>query len=201
MTLHSEDRAMARRLIRGDRRAFDRFFRDNFPRLFRFAIARLHGDEQATAEVVLKSLNKAISKLDQYRGEAAMFTWLCAICRNDIVDHLRAIGRYREHIVLVEDSPEVQAVVDSLAAGVSMSPEANQNRRDALRLIQVALDQLPPSYGDALEWKYIEGFSVAEIAERLCVGREAAQSLLARAKRAFRETYSALTAQGAETLP
>jgi RNA polymerase sigma-70 factor (ECF subfamily) len=64
---------------------------------------------------------------------------------------------------------------------------------ETTRLIQVALDQLPTHYGDALEWKYVYGFSVDEIAEKLGIGFEAAQSLLARAKRAFQEIYGALT--------
>jgi RNA polymerase sigma-70 factor (ECF subfamily) len=59
---------------------------------------------------------------------------------------------------------------------------------------------LPPRYGDALEWKYIEGYSAEEIARRLNVGVDAANSLLARAKRAFREVYGALeAARGAST--
>jgi RNA polymerase sigma-70 factor (ECF subfamily) len=59
-------------------------------------------------------------------------------------------------------------------------------------LIHVALDNIPAHYGNALEWKYIEGHSVKEIASRLDLSPEAAQSLLARAKRAFRDVYSTL---------
>jgi DNA-directed RNA polymerase specialized sigma24 family protein len=46
----------------------------------------------------------------------------------------------------------------------------------------VALDRLPAHYGNALEWKYVYGFSVEEIAAKLGVGLDAAQSV-ARAKR------------------
>ena len=53
--------------------------------------------------------------------------------------------------------------------------------------MRTVLDRLPASYGDALEWKYIEGQSVEAIGERLGIGTTAAQSLLARARRAFRE--------------
>ena len=107
-------------------------------------------------------------------------------------DWLRKHGRYREHIVFTEDFPEVQAVVDSFAAPLGDGPEASFERVESIRLIQVALDRLPPKYGDVLEWKYIEGHSVKEIARRLQVGQEAAQSLIARAKRAFAEVYEAL---------
>ena len=74
-----------------------------------------------------------------------------------------------------------------------MSPERHYRRVELLRLIQVALDKLPPRYGDVLEWKYIEGHSVKEISKRLNMGDEATQSLLARAKRAFADVYSSLT--------
>jgi RNA polymerase sigma-70 factor (ECF subfamily) len=57
----------------------------------------------------------------------------------------------------------------------------------------VTLDCLPPWYGDALEWKYIHGLSVKEIAERLNLGSKAAESLLTRARKAFREGFAALT--------
>ena len=63
----------------------------------------------------------------------------------------------------------------------------------SFRLIQVALDRLPARYGDVLEWKYVEGHSVKEIARRLDIGTEATQSLLARAKRAFADVYNSLT--------
>jgi RNA polymerase sigma-70 factor (ECF subfamily) len=52
---------------------------------------------------------------------------------------------------------------------------------------------LPAHYGNALEWKYVYGFSVEEIAAKLGVGIDAAQSVLARAKRAFHEVYGTLT--------
>jgi RNA polymerase sigma-70 factor (ECF subfamily) len=122
-----------------------------------------------------------------------LFTWLCAICRNEINDWFRQQGRYRDHIVLVEDFPEVQAAVDSFQAPVEDSPERHYQRVEVMRLIQVALDRLPANYGNVLEWKYVEGHSVKEISARLEIGTEATQSLLARAKRAFADVYSSLT--------
>jgi RNA polymerase sigma factor (sigma-70 family) len=94
---------------------------------------------------------------------------------------------------LTEDAPEIRAAVEAIAAPQSDEPEHNFRRLEATRLIQVALDQLPTHYGNALEWKYVYGFSVEEIAEKLGVGVEAAQSLLARAKRGFQEVYTTLT--------
>jgi RNA polymerase sigma-70 factor (ECF subfamily) len=155
-------------------------------------MARLSDDPEGAREVVQTVLTRAVQKMHTYRAESAMFTWLCAICRNEISDWLSKQGRYRDHIVLVEDLPEVQAAVDSFQAPVADSPERHYQRVEALRLIQVALDRLPPKYGDVLEWKYVEGHSVKEIATRLDIGTEATQSLLARAKRAFADVYSTM---------
>ena len=192
MAVYLDDRQLAKRLLSGDQRAFDRFFEENFARLYRFALPRLSGDTHAAEEVAQVALTRALARLASYRAESALFTWLCAICRNEMNDWLRKHGRYREHVVLTEDFPEVAAAVDSLAMPTDESPEANYRRLEKQRLIEVALDRLPPKYGDVLEWKYVEGHSVREIADRLEIGQEAAQSLIARAKRAFADVYSTL---------
>ena len=65
--------------------------------------------------------------------------------------------------------------------------ETDDREAEVARLVRTVLDRLPASYGEALEWKYIEGQSVEVIGERLGIGTTAAQSLLARARAAFRE--------------
>jgi DNA-directed RNA polymerase specialized sigma24 family protein len=59
--------------------------------------------------------------------------------------------------------------------------------------VQLTLDHLPGRLGDALEWKYLDGLSVADIAGRLNLSTVAAQSLLQRARTAFREAFSSVT--------
>jgi RNA polymerase sigma-70 factor (ECF subfamily) len=188
-----EDRRLVRRLLAHDREAFDAFFNGYFPRLYRFARTRLGNDPDTTKEVVQVTLTKAIRKLATYRGEAALFTWLCTICRNEIAEHRERVARDRRHVVLTEDAADIRAAVEAIAAPESDDPEHAFRRLETTRLIQVALDQLPTHYGNALEWKYLYGYSVEEIAAKLGVGLEAAQSLLARAKRGFQEVYATLT--------
>lgn len=193
MAVYLQDKKLVKLLLAGNERAFDQFFAENFARLYRFALTRLSDDPDAAREVAQTSLTRAIRKLHTYRAESALFTWLCAICRNETSDWLAKQGRYREHIVLTEDFPEIQAAVDSFRSPEQMSPERHYRRVELLRLIQVALDKLPARYGDVLEWKYIEGHSIKEISARLNISAEATQSLLARAKRAFADVYSSLT--------
>jgi RNA polymerase sigma-70 factor (ECF subfamily) len=195
MTDELDDRRLVKRLLAHDRQAFNEFFDGYFPRLYRFARTRL-GDEPDTAkEIVQVTLTKAIRKLALYRGEAAFFTWLCTICRNEIADHRARVARERQHVTLTEDTPDVRAAVEAMAAPESDEPETHFRRLETTRLIQVALDRLPTHYGNVLEWKYVYGYSVEEIAEKLGVGLQAAQSLLARAKRGFQEVYTALTSE------
>jgi len=193
VAVYLDDKRLVKQLLAGDSRAFDRFFDENFARIYRFALVRLSDDPDAAREVAQITLTRAVRKLSSYRAESALYTWLCAICRNETSDWLAKQGRYREHIVLVEDFPEIQAAVDSLQLPDQMSPEHNYKRVQLIRLIQVALDKLPAQYGDVLEWKYIEGHSIKEISEKLNIGTEATQSLLARAKRAFADIYSTLS--------
>ena len=162
------------------------------PRLYRFALARLGNDPEATKEVVQVALTKATRKLHTYRGEAALFTWLCAICRNEVSSWLAKQSRYQQHIVLVEDYPEIQAAVDSLQVPSADNPERQFQRLEVVRMIQVALDRLPPIYGNILEWKYIEQVPVNEIATRLGLSPKAAESLLTRAREAFRRAFGVL---------
>ena len=57
------DLPLARRVIAGDEAAFDEFFERYFPRLFRFALARLENNEDATEEIVQHVLIRALERL------------------------------------------------------------------------------------------------------------------------------------------
>lgn len=174
-------------MLAGDETAFRTFFDSYFPRVYRFALPRLGSDVEATKEVVQSTLTKAVRNLAGYRGEAALFSWLCQICRRQIVDYLRANKRYSENVVLIDDTPELRAALDAVEAPARDEPSQGYGDDETKRLVQSVLDRLPARYGDVLEWKYIEGRSVEEIGALLGIGHTAAQSVLARARTAFRE--------------
>src|SRR5678815_3570206 len=148
----NEDQQLVQRVLAGEERAFDAFFGEYFPRLYRFALPRLSRDEDLAKDVVQATLIKALRGLAGFRGDSALFTWLCQICRREIVDQLRELRR----------------------------------------IVHAVLDRLPARYGEALELKYIEERSVEEIGDRLGIGHTAAQSLLARARVAFRDGMEAV---------
>jgi RNA polymerase sigma-70 factor (ECF subfamily) len=187
--MSTTDVALARRVLAGDEAAFDEFFDRYFPRLFRFALPRLGGNEDDTEEIVQLVLIRGLARLDTYRGEAALLTWLCTLCRHEIAAWRERTCRARE-VSLFDDPPEMQAALEALSTVDADDPEAALRRRELSALVQLTLDHLPGRYGDVLEWKYIQGLSVNEIADRLGVGYKAAESLLSRARAAFREVFS-----------
>jgi len=186
MTADHADRFLVARLLRGDEEAFTSFFDASFAPLFRFALPRLDGDEDAAEEIVQTTLMRAIRKLSTYRGEAALLTWLTTICRRELATYYERRKKVPPMLGLAEDLPEIRAALESLGGDENLL-----QRRETARLVQAVLDQLPFRYGDALEWKYIDGLSVAEIAARLGVTPKAAESTLTRARGAFRDVFTA----------
>lgn len=185
------DKALTARMLRGDQAAFDQFFHSHFARLYRFALIRIGDDDDAIKEVVQRTLCRAVAKLETFRGEASLFTWLCRLCRNEISDHLKRAQRDSARTTLL-DELEVRAVLETLDSASEMEPDDRYRRLQIGRFVQTVLDYLPDRQSTALELKYIQGFSVEEIATRMGVSLEAAQSLLARARRAFRDGFSAI---------
>lgn len=183
----SQDLEFVRRLIAGDEEAFEQFSQRHIPALYRFASRRLSGNRELTREIVQSTLCKAMGKLDSFRGEAALLTWLCACCRNEIAAHYR---REKRGAMEVEFGAVEEISAASLKLEPQESPEGALLRGETGDLVHLALDALPPRYGRALEWKYIDSLSVTEIAGRLEVGYKAAESLLTRARQAFKEEYN-----------
>ena len=191
--MHADaDKTLVARLLTDEERAFEEFFEGYFPRLYRFALVRLDHNTDAAEEVVQITLTRVIRKLHTYRGEAALFTWLCTFCRHEISAHYRKRSQQPITVQLAEDLPEIRAALESLMTAAS-DPQSEAQRRELSRLVQVTLDQLHPRYGDALEWKYIQGMSVNEIAALMQSTPKAVESVLSRAREAFRDAFATLS--------
>lgn len=183
------DRLLVRRLLAGDQQAFDEFFDAFFQKIYRFALRRL-GNESTAEDVAQATLTAAMRNLATWRGEAALFTWLCTICRHEVHRHWERSSHW-PRVVALDDDEAVRAELESLASAAD-SPERTAERAELTRAVQIALDYLPGRYGDILEWKYVEGQSVKEIATRLGSTPKAVESMLGRARDAFREGFAAL---------
>jgi len=185
------DGALVCRLLKGEEEAFRLFFDAYFPRVYRFALRRTEGNEDGAEEVTQRTLILAVRKLHTFRGEARLFTWVCAICRREASAWRIAQGR-QAAVTLSEDAPAVRSQLVALAAVASHQPDEAFDRRETARLVQAALDLLPGSYSEVLECKYIYGLTVEEISQRMRTGPKAVESLLGRARKSFRQVFSVL---------
>jgi len=185
------DRKLARRVAAGDARAFEAFFSEYFPRLFRFTLARVAGDSDLAEEIVQRTMCQVMRKMGSYRGEALLFTWLCQICRNELAATFRQKSIQDSKIVPLDDHPATRAALESLSVDAD-SPDKARSRAELAQFVHITLQYLPAKYATALELKYIRGCSVDEIGEQLDISTKAAESVLSRARAAFKEGFRSL---------
>lgn len=183
--MHDSDRQLVARLLAGDPAAFKAYFDANFDRLFRFALALTRGDVDRAEEAAQRALVRGTRALASYRGDAALFTWLARICRNELADVVVDAKRHSAGAVSLDADEAVHRRAHDVP-DAGPTPYQSRDEDDVGRVVREVLDSLPPPYGDILEWKYLEDASVDDIAGRLRTTAIAVQSLLARARNTCR---------------
>jgi RNA polymerase sigma-70 factor (ECF subfamily) len=186
------DQELIERLLHGDARAFDEFFNEYYPKIYRFVKRRIPQNRAAAEDIAQATLCRALESLDNFRGEATLMTWLCTLCRREMSVRWQETHDHSSRIVLAEDNPEIRAALESLFAVELGDPLFAADREQVKESILTALDYLPTLYADILEWKYVHDISVADIAQRLGRTPKAVESLLTRAREAFREAFALL---------
>ena len=186
------DQELVGRLLRGERAAFDEFFNEYYPKLYRFVKRRMPRDAAGCEDVAQATLCRALESLHGYRGEAALMTWLCTICRRELSARWRENQSWARGPALAEDDPEIRAGLESLLASEQSDPLLTTNREQVRESIRTALDYLPAPYADILECKYLRDMSIGDIARKLGRTPKATESLLTRAREAFREAFELL---------
>ena len=139
--------------------------------------------------MVQTSITNAIANLDSFRGEASLSGWLYTICRNEIRRHFKRLRRSPGEVELADDDGQTALGPWS----TSEDPQKGAEQSETSALVHSVLDGLPTHYGNALEWKYLDGLSVKEIAGRLKLAPKAAESLLTRARQAFKAAFTSAT--------
>ena len=144
------------------------------PRLRRFA-RNLTRNPHDADDVVQMALERALAKLDQWRSDARLDSWMFKIVRNVWIDELRSRGRRSK--IFVEGE-----------AGENVG-EALIERASDLMAVQSAMARLPEEQRLAVSLVLVEGLPYKEAAEvldipigtltsRLARGREALQAML-----------------------
>lgn len=185
--MHAADLKLVQGMRAGQQRAFDEFYRTYADRLAAFAARRSSLDAANLQDIVQNTLIKAIRNLHGFRGEAALFTWLAHICSNELADARRLAARRPAQSL--DGNPGLLHEVEQLQSGSNQEPFAALAARGQQQAVMKALQALPSHYALALEAKYGDGLSVEDIATTLGITPIAAQSLLARAREAFRAQW------------
>lgn len=178
-----EERAYVARLQAGDERALGELFETYVPRVYRFIWRTMgSGNVLDVEDVLQETLLAALRTLDRFRGESSFCTWLCAIARHKVQDHIRRQQRRRARIIpeSLDDLNEVMRPVASLEVTITQQQALEQ-----------ALQDLPMDYRIVLAGKYIEGFSVSELAQIMGRSGKSVESLLTRARGALRARLAA----------
>jgi len=164
-----EARLLAR-LRRGDRDAAGEFYDHYAPRIRRFILRALGGfSSPPDADDLLQETFLALAEaLPFFRGDAALFTYACAIAHRKTMSFLRTSAR-RARIVSALEPAE--------AAGATLPRDATLYR---------ALAGLKPQYRELLHLKYVEEATTAEIATIVEATEHAVESKLKRARDALR---------------
>jgi len=188
------DSEWRRRALDGDADAVRQLATATLAPLYHFCLYRVGKDVHKCEEVVQETLARALNQLEQYdpaRCNDNIFPWLTGLARNEIN---RVLNLQKRSVSL----DEMWRRMDSELIGEFERLEAKPLGEDVLvreetrELVNVAMSQLPPSYRDALEAKYVHGASVRDIAEKQQTTEKAIESLLTRARQAFRTAFLTL---------
>ena len=164
----------------GHREAFAAIMQRCNQRLFRVARGVVRDDAEAE-DVVQEAYLRAFAKLDSFRAEAAILTWLTRITLNEAKERLRR----RRPTVDVEtlDTMGAQVILFPTGGG---SPEQDASRAEIRRLLEEAVDDLPEAFRIVFIMREIEGCSVEETAENLGIVAATVKTRLHRAKTLLR---------------
>lgn len=187
--LHEEDRRLAQAIARGEETAWVDFYRRSIDALYGFIAFRVE-DTGAAEDLLQETLETVIQKCGSFDGRSTLYAWVCGVARHKIQHYYRSLGRRRTWETLEPMDETIQRMAEAL--DTAPLPDEWLDRRDVKERVEGVLSALPPHYQRVLMGKYVEERSLKDLAEELAQSVEAVESLLARAKSAFRQGFLAM---------
>lgn len=152
------------------------------PRLFGYFISRVGGRVAIAEDLTQETMLAAVTSTNEPAADAVM-PWLYGIARHKLMDHYRKQDRERRHFGQpITDDDEVFDNATAL-------PDLDLERLPVRFAVIEVLDLLTPRHRAALVLRYLDGCDVATTARMLDTSLQATESLLARARNAFRHHY------------
>ncbi|MDP9415487.1 MAG: RNA polymerase sigma factor [Pseudomonadota bacterium] len=173
----------------GHQDAFRVIMQRNNQRLFRIARGVVRDDVEAE-DVLQEAYTRAFEKLDGFREESSLFTWLTSVTLNEARGRLRK-RRTTVGVEAIEAAQKSGAQIIMLnSASAAESPENNAARSQMRLLIEQAVDELPEPFRIVFIMREIEECSVEETAANLDLRPETVKTRLHRARRLLREALN-----------
>jgi len=176
------DAQLIRAIQSGDEAALESLYRRYLPPVWRYACARLAGDQSAAEDVVSETFLAAVRQIGRLDPEGgAVIGWLAGIARHKIADVRRG------HLRMATARPD--AMTQDARASPAADPPAAAEAAETAASVRSVMAAMDDQERLALEWKYIDGLSVREMADRLGRTERAVESVLYRARAAFRTLF------------
>jgi RNA polymerase sigma-70 factor, ECF subfamily len=160
---------------------------NHLPRL-RSVIRRILNDEDDTEDVMQDVMLTALKKLNTFRGDASLGTWLHRIGVNAALAYRRRRRRLAERETVRSEEAQMNVSGPSAPAlRKSMPPDVESVKSETGLLIQQAMAKLPVKYREVFILADVEDLPNEEIGKRLKLKLAAVKSRLHRARRMMRD--------------
>lgn len=164
----------------------EQVFRDYAPRIFNIA-RRMLGNDADAEDVTQEVLIQVIRKLDTFRGESQLGTWLHRVTVNAALAHRQKRANRQKHEVNEAIDEIAHPAPSAPASHWSAPPEEPVLAEEQQQLIEKAIETLPNPFRDVFVLADVEGLPNAEIAEMLGLSVPAVKSRLHRARLRMRD--------------
>ena len=187
MTRQSSDSTLIERLQAGDDTAVAELAREYGSRIHQLALRYTRNKEDAE-EVVQDVLLKVRDKIDAFRGDAALSSWIYRITFNTAMSRLRST-RSARHYEVPDEAPmgEDGALRTSEPADWSNLGDDAVHRAELRDALRVAVAELPAIYRAPVILRDLRGLSTEEASRRLKVKDQTLKSRLHRGRLILRE--------------
>lgn len=117
-------RLLLNQIAIGDDKAVKQIYVQYQQALYGF-IRHLVSDESAVEEILQDTFMVLFKKPDSWHGQSKLFTWLCAIAKNKVVDWRRSQGKHND---VVDDSDQVLETIPAAGWDMVAALEADEMR-------------------------------------------------------------------------
>jgi len=176
----ADELGLVNRVLAGDPAAEREFYDAHVDGIYRLAY-RVTGDAELARDFTQEAFVRAFDRLDQWRGEAAVSTWLRRVAMSVVLNGLERTKTRAARETPLED-------IDGEATTAETDTDAES--LELKERLSAAIDALPVSQRSVVMMHDIEGFTHQEIAESLGITVSSSKVRLFRARAQLRLALS-----------